>query len=47
MNTSGSIWRLLPIIAFANSWLHCGQGFGQGGYNDDRVMIQGFMWESH
>ena len=20
---------------------------GQGGYNDDRVMIQGFMWESH
>ena len=21
--------------------------FGQGGYNDDRVMIQGFMWESH
>lgn len=21
--------------------------FAQGGYNDDRVMIQGFMWESH
>lgn len=21
--------------------------FGQGGYNDDRVMMQGFMWESH
>jgi alpha-amylase len=21
--------------------------FGQGGYNDDRVMIQGFLWESH
>ena len=21
--------------------------FGQGGYNDDRVVIQGFMWESH
>jgi alpha-amylase len=24
----------------------CGLVCGQGGYNDDRVMIQGFMWES-
>jgi alpha-amylase len=24
----------------------CGYVCGQGGYNDDRVMIQGFMWES-
>ncbi len=27
--------------------LAAGSAFGQGGYNDDRVMIQGFMWESH
>jgi hypothetical protein len=24
----------------------CNIVLGQGGYNDDRVMIQGFMWES-
>ena len=24
-----------------------GSVLGQGGYNDDRVMIQGFIWESH
>lgn len=25
----------------------CHLAHAQGGYNDDRVMIQGFMWESH
>src|SRR5687767_14621072 len=24
-----------------------GRALGQGGYNDNRVMMQGFMWESH
>jgi alpha-amylase len=31
---------LLCAVTAAPVW-------GQGGYNDDRVMIQGFMWESH
>lgn len=32
---------LLLIAVFA------ARSLGQGGYNDDRVMIQGFLWESH
>jgi alpha-amylase len=34
---------LLIFFLFVGSDL----ALGQGGYNDDRVMIQGFMWESH
>lgn len=36
-------WRAFVIVGSLLQSLV----LGQGGYNDDRVMIQGFIWESH
>jgi len=36
-------WLSLFVFLFSMN----GLALAQGGYNDDRVMIQGFMWESH
>lgn len=47
MNTFDLTGRLLTTIAIAVSWFTCGDGLAQGEYNDNRVMMQGFMWESH
>jgi alpha-amylase len=37
---------LLSIVVLLLVSVYCTFLFAQGGYNDDRVMIQGFMWES-
>jgi alpha-amylase len=35
---------LVLLLAFANTWRALS---GQSGFDDDRVMLQGFYWESH
>lgn len=39
--------RSTMLIAASIALLLAPTALGQGGYNDSRVMIQGFMWESH
>lgn len=47
--TGTLVRRVVCAVVVASGYLGCGLGslLGQGGYNDPRVMIQGFMWESH
>jgi alpha-amylase len=43
LKTTIKVFSLLLLVILAV----CRLALAQGGYNDDRVMIQGFMWESH